>query len=131
MDSKEVGKVDVMTELLTKTTQELEKLDLMLKCLNTIEELQAGRNVKRTWIIAQPDNTYSLANFNNPKTVYIDNIKGNNDVEIVFDNEPVSFLIPAGKGGFVPCQGAKSLSVSNTCHILAINQNVLGGLLNG
>ncbi len=129
MDNKQTGKTDVIAELLTKTTEELEKIDIIIKCLNTIEEMQTGRDVKRTWIIAQPNNTYSLANFNNPKTVYVDNIKGNDDVEIVFDNEPVTFVIPAGSGGFVPCQGAKSLSVSNTCHILAINQNVLGGLI--
>jgi hypothetical protein len=129
MNKAEDSKVDVTAKLLAATIEEIAKLDDVLKCLNTIQELQEGRGVKRTWFIAQPENTYSLGNFNNPKTLYIDNLTGDKDITIIFDNEPISFEAKLGFGTFIPCQGAKSFTVSSECRILAINQAVLGGVI--
>lgn len=127
MNKQGDSEIDVFAKLLEATIEEIGKLDEMIKYLNAMEEIQAGRNVKRTWIIAQAGNTYSLGNFHNPRTLYVDNIDGSEDVTLVFDNEPVSFKILAGKGMFIPCQGVKSFVVDHDCRVLAINQSVLGG----
>jgi hypothetical protein len=129
MNKAEDIKVDVIAKLLAATVEEIAKLDDVIKCLNTIQELQEGRGVKRTWFIAQPENTYSLGNFANPKTLYVDNIAGASDVLIVFDNEPIMFKVKAGQSAYIPCQGTKSFIVSSECRILAINQAVLGGVI--